>query len=162
MKTFVLLIISVCIAFTGISQNRTTQKNKAKIVVNKQFDFGETYRTYSITQLNFVDAKSKFIKRLGKPKINNLGMMQWTNVSIPEIGEQLTFTLQDGVVEINPEGVTYTVYTNKKLKTKALQNLSATKFRMLSFKITNSENINVIRNNNTEEAGLLFLESLEL
>ncbi len=153
--------------FTAWAQNKNVPKKivlsqLAKIVVNKQFDYGETYRTFSITQVNFENAKAKFIKQLGKPSTNTLGTLQWKNINIPEVGENLTLTLQDGVFETEPGGVSYTVFADKKTKVRALQNLSAKKFRMLSFKITNAENINVIRNNKTEEEAMMFLENLKL
>lgn len=178
MKKLILVAFVLSIAFVGFGQSKSAGVSKsmpkknavspkskveeAKIFVDKQFDYGETYRTFSITQLNIDRAKAKFIQNLGTPSINSLSTLQWKNINLPEIGENLTITLHDGVVEKNEEGISYTIFTDKKMKVKALQNLTANKFRMLSFKITNSENINVIRNNKLEEEGLLFLESLEL
>jgi hypothetical protein len=167
MKKGLLLIMAVCLVSFAWAQKKNVPKKIvlsqiAKIVVDKQFDYGETFRTFSITQVNFENAKAKFIKQLGKPSTNTLGTLKWKNINLPEIGENLTLTLQDGVFETEPGDVTYTVFADKKTKVRALQSLSATKFRMLSFKITNAENINVIRNNNLEAEAMKFLENLKL
>ena len=167
MKKGLLLIMAVCLVSFAWAQNKNLPQKKvvsqkAKIGVDKQFDYGETFRTFSITQVNFENAKAKFIKQLGKPSTNTLGTLQWKNINLPEIGENLTLTLYDGVFEKGPGGASYTVYADKKAKVRALQSLSATKFRMLRFNITNSEKINVIRNNNLEEEAMKFLENLKL
>jgi hypothetical protein len=167
MKKVVMLIMAVCLVSFAWAQKKNVPKKivlsqLAKIVVNKQFDYGETFRTFSITQVNVENAKAKFIKQLGKPSTNTLGTLQWKNINLPEIGENLTLTLQDGVFETVPGGASYTVFEDKKTKVRALQSLSSTKFRMLSFKITNAENINVIRNNKLEAEAMNFLENLKL
>lgn len=166
MKKVVLLTMAVCLVCIGWAQkksvNNKPKTEKAKIFVDKQFDYGETYRTFSITLVNFENAKAKFIKQLGKPSTNTLGTLQWKNINLPEIGENLTLTLHDGVFEKGPGDASYTVYADKKTKVRALQNLSATKFRMLRFEITNSEKINAIRNNKLEDEAMKFLENLKL
>ncbi len=167
MKKGLLLIMAICLVSFAWAQNKNLPKKKvvsqiAKIGVDKQFDYGETFRTFSITQVNFENAKAKFIKQLSKPSTNTLGTLQWKNINLPEIGENLTLTLQDGVVDIEPGDVSYMIFTDKKIKVKELQNLSATKFRVLRFNITNAEKINVIRNNNLEAEAMKFLENLKL
>lgn len=167
MKKGLLLIMAVCIVVSGWAQNKNMPQKKvtsqkANIVVDQQFDFGETYRTFSITQVNFENAKAKFIKQLGKPSTNTLGTLKWKNINLPEIGENLTLTLYDGVFEKGPGGASYMVFIDKKMKVRALQSISATKFRMLRFEITNAEKINAIRNNKLEEEAMKFLEKLKL
>lgn len=169
MKKIVLVAMAFCIALMGFGQGKSTKSKvtklpveKAKIDVDLKFDFGETYRTFSITRVDFIKAKEKFIKHLGKPSTNTLGVLEWKNVNIPEIGENLTLTLQDGVVEFQPGGVSYSIFTDKKMKIQSLQNLSSKKFRMLRFTISNAENINAIRNNKLQKEALKFLDTLKL
>jgi hypothetical protein len=161
MKKIVLCLVLMSSLSTVIAQTKKPVAKIAKISVDKEFDFGETYRIFSITQANFDQTKAKFVKHFGKPVKSTISIMQWNKINIPEVGENLTITLQDGIFESGPGDPSYMTFGDKAMKAKALQNTSATKFRMMRLKVTNSENINVIRNNALEDAMMdLLLKKL--
>lgn len=157
MKKIVLCLVLMSSLSFVLAQTKKPVAKIAKISVDKEFDFGETYRTFSIYQTNFEQTKAKFTKHFGKPVKSTIGTMQWNKITIPEIGENLTITLQDGIFEIVSGNASYTVFGDKAMKVKELRNTSSTKFRMMRLKVTNSENINVIRNNALENAMMELL-----
>lgn len=138
----------ILFVFLGIiSTNSFSQIKNNVIGVGYQYNKLDTTSTFSFfNNINFDDSRDSLIKYWGIPIKNEAGNLQWSNIQIPNVGNDLMITLYDGIATKEKHILRYVFFTSEEDKEKKLRELKSNQYRIIEIIVTDKNNLNIINN----------------
>jgi hypothetical protein len=149
MKKAIFVFISVLIIWNGYSQNI----NKGNSVnYNIQIQLVDSARTFFVNYSNGEEFRKKLMLTWGRPVLISVGSIEWTPITLQEIGNNLKITLTDGVETTESTGAKFVAFIDDNAKYNILKDLQSNQKRKFTLVFTNQQGVNIIITKTIEKA----------
>jgi hypothetical protein len=149
MKKAIIFFVSVLFVVNGFSQNINNGKS---MNYNMQVQMADSARSFAVNYQNGEEFRKLLMIAWGRPALISTGKIEWTTLSLQDIGNNIKVTLSDGVETTEGAGTTFKAFTDDNSKFNILNNLQNNQKRKFFLVITNQQGENIISNKNFEKA----------
>lgn len=156
MKKIIFILITVFIGFNGYCQHTTT--SGLTVNIHLQYNQADTSRTFIITYFNYEEFRKKLMLAWGRPDVMSAGNLEWNNLNIQEIGQNLKVIVSDGISTAQDGTTYYKVFPDDNSKNEALKSLHSDQSRYLEIKFESQNGTNFITTNALENSVYTVLD----
>ncbi len=149
MKKAILFFISVLFVWNGFSQN---VNNSGSVNYSIQTQVVDSARTFSVKYPNGEEFRKLLMLSWGRPVVITAGSIEWTPITLQNIGENLKITLSDGVETTEGETVVYKTFVDDNAKFNMLNDLQSNQKRKITLIFANQQGVNVVISKSIENA----------
>jgi hypothetical protein len=156
MKKAILLFISVLFVWNGFSQN----VNNGSVNYNMQVQVVDSARTFTVNYPNGEEFRKLLMLSWGRPVVITAGSIEWTPVTLQNIGENLKITLIDGVETTEGATVVYKTFVDDNAKYNILNDLQSNQKRKITLVFANQQGVNVVSSKIIENAVIKAIDHI--
>jgi hypothetical protein len=155
MKKAIFLFVSVLFIYNGFSQN-VNKSNSADY--SFQVQLVDSARTFTVNYANGEEFRKILVLTWGRPDVFAAGSMVWNRISLPEIGNNLKITLNDGVESTDGTSVVFKTFTDDNSKYHQLNDLKSNQKRKITLVFTDQLGVNIVTTKSIETAVIKTIE----
>jgi hypothetical protein len=149
MKKAIIFFVSILFIVNGFSQNNNISKS---VKYNIQVQLSDSARTFSITYPNGEEFRKILMLAWGRPVLISAGSIEWTPLTIQDIGNNMKITLSDGFETTEGTGTFYKLFSDDNSKFNILNNLQSNQKRKFILVFTNPQGVNIATTKSFEKA----------
>ena len=149
MKKAIIFFVSILFIVSGYSQDNNTRKS---VNYNIQVQMADSTRTFSVGYPNGEEFRKLLMIAWGRPAMISAGKIEWTTLSLQDIGNNIKVTLSDGVETTESTGTIFKPFMDDNSKFNILSNLQSNQKRKFFLVFTNQQGENIISSKSSEKA----------
>lgn len=150
MKKVILFFVSVLFIMNGFSQNNNNNSASSYIKVQ----MADSARTFSINYPNGDEFRKKLMLAWGQPNVITAGTIEWSPLTLQNIGNNLTITLSDGVETIENSVPVFKTFMDDVSKYSMINDLQSNQKRKITLVFRNAQGINAVASKSFEQAAI--------
>lgn len=149
MKKAIILFVSVLFVMTGFSQNNNNGKS---VNYDIQVQMVDSSRSFDVIYPNGEEFRKLLMLTWGRPVLITAGKIEWTPLSLQDIGNNIKVTLSDGVETTESTGIFFKPFVDDNSKSNLLNNLKSNQKRKFCLSFTNQQGVNIVVTKSVEKA----------
>jgi hypothetical protein len=157
MKKAILFFISVLFVWNGFSQN---VNHGGSVNYNIQVQVVDSARTFTVNYPNGEEFRKLLMLTWGRPVVITAGSIEWTPVTLQDIGDNLKITLRDGVETTEGATVVFKTFVDDNAKFNMLNDLQSNQKRKMTIVFANQQGINVVSSKSIENAVVKAIDQI--
>jgi hypothetical protein len=149
MKKAIIFFVSILFIVSGFSQNNNNGKS---MNYNIQVQMTDSARSFTVNYQNGEEFRKLLMIAWGRPALICAGKIEWTPLSLQDIGNNIKVTLSDGVETTEGTGTVFKPFTDDNSKYTILNNLQSNQTRKFNLVFTNQQGENIVNTKSVEKA----------
>jgi hypothetical protein len=120
------------------------QLNNNCVSINSQYNKNDTTHTFNIYAENLDSVRQILINYFGTPSKNSVGILQWTNKEITNLGKELEIHFNDKICTNNEMYISYKPFKSEKDKQRRIKELNPNQYRSILISFNSKDGNNII------------------
>jgi hypothetical protein len=112
----------------------------------------DSARTFAVNYANGDEFRKKLMLAWGQPNVITAGSIEWSPLTLQNIGSNLKITLSDGVETTENSNIVFKAFVDDNAKFSMMNDLQSNQKRKISFVFSNQQGVNVVTTNSIEQA----------